>query len=229
MADFPFATVGFDLDGTLLDTADDLAAAVNHALCVMGREPLPVAQLRTMIGGGGRQMLAQAMAATGGAEEVALETGYARLLAFYETNIAVHTQPYPGLIRALDELRARGVTLAVATNKQERLARLVLGATGLLDRFAYVIGGDTLGPGRGKPAPDMLLAMVERCGGPAAFVGDSRFDVEAARAAGLPVVLCTFGYRQEPAETLSADATIDSYAELLPALTALGAPAQAGA
>lgn len=221
MLRIPFATVGFDLDGTLLDTAGDLAAAVNHALIGMGREPLPSERLRPMIGGGGRHMLAQAMTATGGEDEAALDTGYQRLLNFYETHIAVHTRTFPRLIDALDDLAQAGVTLAVVTNKQERLARLLLRETGLLDRFAAVIGGDTLGSGRGKPAPDLLHAMVERCGGPAVFVGDSSYDVRAAHAAGLPFVACSFGYRQGPVEELGADAVIDSFAALLPILERL--------
>jgi phosphoglycolate phosphatase len=216
-----FRTVGFDLDGTLLDTSGDLAAAVNHALAGMGRAPLPVDQIRPMIGGGGRHMLAQALVATGGYDPATLEPAYQRLIAFYADHIAVATRPYPGLEDALDKLAARGVSLAVVTNKQERLARAVLAELGLLDRFATVIGGDTLGPGRGKPAPDLIHLMLERCGGPAVFVGDSRYDMEAARAAGVPTVLCTFGYRQEPVETLDADAVIDAYAELLPALERL--------
>lgn len=216
-----FRTVGFDLDGTLLDTSGDLAAAVNHALTGMGRSALSVEQVRPMIGGGGRHMLAQAMTATGGLDQTALEPAYQALLAFYADHLAVATRPYPGLEDALEALSARGVTLAVVTNKQERLARAVLGELGLLDRFTTVIGGDTLGPGRSKPAPDLLHLMIERCGGPAAFVGDSRFDMEAARAAGLPAVLCSFGYRQEPAEALGPDALIDAFAELLPALERL--------
>ena len=221
MTRFPFATVGFDLDGTLLDTLGDLAAAVNHALVGMGRAALPTEQLRPMIGGGGRHMLAQAMAASGGADDDALDASYARLLAYYEAHIAVHTQPFPHLTDALDALRARGVALAVVTNKQERLANLVLLKLGLLDRFATVIGGDTLGAGRGKPKPDLLLAMVEHCGAPAAFVGDSLYDVQAAQAAGLPVVACSFGYRQQPVADLGADTVIDSFAELVPAVEAL--------
>ena len=222
MTDFSFRTVGFDLDGTLIDTIGDLAAATNDALASLGRSPLSVEQMRPMIGGGGRHLLAQAAAISGGLDDATLDKGYAQLLAHYEAHIADQSRPFPHVIDALDALQARGITLAVVTNKQERLAHDLLSALGLLDRFATVIGGDTLGPGRGKPKPDLLIEMLARCGSPAAFVGDSIYDVEAAHAAGLPVVACSFGYRQQPVETLGADAVIDSYAELLPALARLG-------
>ena len=222
MSDFPFRIVGFDLDGTLLDTSGDLAAAVNHALASAGRPTLPVEAVRPMIGGGSRHMLAQGMAATGGCTEAELDTLQTRLLAFYEANIAIETRPFPGCLNALNALAARGVTLAVVTNKNERLARIVLDALGLTDRFATIIGGDTLGPDRGKPKPDLIELMVERCGpGPAAFVGDSIYDVEAAQAAGLPVVACSFGFLQQPVETLGAEAVIDHYAELIGTLERL--------
>ena len=226
MSDFPFPLVGFDLDGTLLDTSGDLAAAVNHALVSAGRPALPVERIRPMIGGGSRHMLQQGMEATGGCTDAELDTSQQRLLAFYEAHIAVATRPFPGCLEALDALASQGATLAVVTNKHERLARLVLDALDLSRRFATVIGGDTLGPDRGKPKPDLIELMVERCAasggsGRAAFVGDSIYDVMAARAAGLPVVACSFGFLQQPVETLGADAVIDRYDELIPALERL--------
>jgi len=137
----------------------------------------------------------------------------------------VHTVPYPGLLTALDALRDAGAVLAVATNKREGMARKVLAVTGLIDRFAHVLGGDTLGPGRGKPAPDLLLEMARRCGGGrAAFVGDSSFDVRAARAAGMPCIAVRFGFNDAPADQLGADAVIDRFEDLIPALHSL-APA----
>lgn len=228
MSDFPFRIVGFDLDGTLLDTSGDLAAAVNDALGSAGRPALPVERIRPMIGGGSRHMLAQGMAATGGCSEDELDVLQQRLLGYYEEHIAVETQPFPGCLAALDALAARGVALAVVTNKTERLARLLLDTLDLSGRFATIIGGDTLGPGRGKPAPDLIELMVERCGvegqgGAAAFVGDSIYDVRAARAAGLPVVACSFGFLQQPVEELGADAVIDHYDTLLPTLERLAA------
>lgn len=222
MADFPFDVVGFDLDGTLLDTSGDLTAAVNHALASAGRPLLTVEEVRPMIGGGSRHMLAQGMAATGGCSEAELDVLQRRLLSYYEANIAVETRPFERALGAMDDLTVRGVRLGIVTNKYERLAREVLGALGLLERFDAVIGGDTLGPGRSKPAPDPILAMVERCGGGrAAFVGDSVYDTAAARAAGVPSVAVSFGFFQQPIEELGADAVIDSYAELIPALMRL--------
>lgn len=113
---------------------------------------------------------------------------------------------------------------ALATNKRESFTHDLLRRLGLLDRFAAIVGGDTLGAGRAKPKPDMILAMVEQCGGGGAvFVGDSIYDVEAAKAAGVPVVACSFGYSNRPAAALGADAVIDGFDELIPALKRLGA------
>lgn len=224
MTSFPFAIVGFDLDGTLLDTSGDLAAAVNHALASVDLAPLTVEQVKPMVGGGARHMLAQGMVATGGCDEATLDVLLARLLAHYEANISVHTQPFPGAIGVLDALSARGVRLGITTNKRERFARMVLTDLGLTDRFAAIVGGDTVGVAKPDPAP--IRAMVDRCGelgdgGRAAFVGDSIYDVRAARAAGLPVVACSFGFLTGPVADLGADAVIDHYDELIGTLERL--------
>lgn len=211
MADFPFDIVGFDLDGTLVDSAGDLAAAVNHALGIAGRPPFPVDRIRTMIGGGARLMLQTALQASGGDEP--LDDLLPVLLAHYEANIAVTTRPFPAVVAALDALAARGVVLAIVTNKREHFTDLLLRELGLTDRFACVISGDTI-PGKAKPDPAPIEEMVRRCGGgSAAFVGDSRYDVEAAAAARVPVV--TYG------SVAGADAWFDDYAHLIPALERL--------
>lgn len=221
MADFPFSVVGFDLDGTLLDTSGDLAAAVNHALALAGRPSLPVARIRTMIGGGSRHMLAQGLAASGGCDKAELDELQKQLLAYYEANIAVHTRPFPGVVETLQALAVRGVTLGVMTNKYERLARIVLAELGLADRFAVIVGGDTTGAS--KPSPIPIQAMVDGSGGGrAAFVGDSIYDVQAGHDAGLPVVACAFGFLNGPVADLGADAIIDGYDELIPTLERLG-------
>jgi phosphoglycolate phosphatase len=213
MADFPFAIVGFDLDGTLVDSAGDLAAAVNHALAVAGRPLFPVERIRPMIGGGARLMLQTALGASGGDEQ--LDDLLPVLLAYYEANIAVTTRPFPGAIAALDALVARGVALAIVTNKRAHFTGLLLRELGLTDRFACVISGDTIA-GKAKPDPAPIVEMVRRCGGGrAAFVGDSRYDIEAARGAGVPVAV--YG------GAAVGDAAFDDYRDILGTLERLAA------
>jgi phosphoglycolate phosphatase len=222
MSDFPFAIVGFDLDGTLIDSAGDLTAAVNHALALAARTPLTEAEVRPMIGLGARHMLEQGFAATGGVPSGDFERLYRELLRFYEANIAVHSRPFPGVIAALDQLDALGVLTAVVTNKREDMARKLLGALGLADRMATIIGGDTLGQGNAKPSPAPIAEMIARCGGGrAAFVGDSIYDVMAAQGAGITSVVVSFGFLDRPAQELGADHVIDGYDELIPLLERL--------
>ena len=222
MTQFLFNIVGFDLDGTLLDTSGDLAAAVNHALTSVDRPALSVEQVKPMIGGGARHMLKQGLTATGGYDEAMLDTLHARLLAYYEANICVLTRPYPGVVDALDALAAKGVTLGIVTNKIERFARTVLGELGLIDRFACILGGDTMS--ETKPSPMPIHEMVRQCGGGrAAFVGDSIFDIQAGQAAGLPTIACSYGVLMQPVEDLGADAVIDGFDALIPTLERLGA------
>jgi phosphoglycolate phosphatase len=227
MMDFLFDIVGFDLDGTLVDTSGDLANALNHALADAGRPPLPREAVRTMIGGGARHMLMQGMASTGGCSDAELDRLYRLLLDHYESNIAVESAPFPGAMEAIDALEARGVKVAVVTNKLERLAERLLSELGIRDRFACLIGGDTMGPGLGKPHRAPIDEMIRRCGGGrAAFVGDSIYDTGAARNAGIPSVACSFGFLMQSVEELEADAVIDHYDELLRVLERLGATAR---
>jgi phosphoglycolate phosphatase len=222
MQEFPFKIVGFDLDGTLVDTHRDLGNAVNHALALAGRPAVPIAEVVDLIGGGARKMLERALALTGGVDRDDFPHLYRALLAYYEVNIAVHSRLYPGGHAMLDELAERGVKLAVVTNKVESLAVRLLAALRLSDRFTVVLGGDTLGPGRAKPAPDMIGEMIARLGGGrAAFVGDTTYDILSARAAKVPSIACSFGFNDRPPAELGADAIIDHFAELIPTLMRL--------
>lgn len=223
MTDVPFDIVGFDLDGTLLDTSADLLAATNHALSLVDRPSLAPDRIRTMIGGGAKNMLKQGLEESGGYDEDVMRRAYPAQLEFYGENLSHGTVPFAGLAEALDELEARGVKLAVVTNKFERFAVKLLAEVGLDHRFACVIGGDTMGRGNAKPSPAPIHEMIARCGGGrAAFVGDSIYDIMAARNAGIPSIAVSFGFLMQPVAELGADAVIDGYAELVPTLIRLG-------
>jgi len=223
MAQFPFQIVGFDLDGTLVDSNRDLAPAINHALAVAGRPGVSPDETRKLIGGGARRMLERAMEVTGGPlPDDEFEAAYGELQLHYAAHLADNTVPYPGCLDALDALLDRGCKLAVITNKIEVNSRLLLEALGMTSRFSAILGGDTLGPGRAKPAPDMIDTAILMCGGGTfAMVGDSTFDVRAARNAKVPVVALSFGYNDLPAAELGADAVIDRYDQLVDALLRL--------
>ncbi len=211
----PITAVGFDLDGTLVDTSADLAAAVNHALALAGRPPLAPASVIPMIGGGAKAMLEQGLAASGGVEPAAFKPLYRAMLAYYADHVAVASQPYPGALAMLDALDARDIRYGVVTNKFEGLARALLGQLGMADRMAAIIGADTFGTDHAKPAPTGIQALVAACGGGrAVFVGDSSFDVMAAQAAGVISVAVSFGFHHGDIAALAADHIIDQFDEL---------------
>lgn len=220
MNDFPFGLVGFDLDGTLVDSVADLAAAVNHALAEIDRAPLTVDQVRPMIGGGSSVMLQRALLSTGGDER--LDDLLPGMLSFYAAHIVDHTRPFPGVVEALDALRKLGVALAVVTNKREYFSFALLDALGLTDRFTCIIGGDTPGLAAMKPDRAPIDLMMRKCGDahPAAFVGDSIYDVDAARAAGVPVAL----FAPDDGGIPGANAIFADYRDLLPTLMRIAEP-----
>lgn len=222
MADFPFDIVGFDLDGTLIDTSIDLLNATNHALALVERPLLDAAAVKTMVGRGGKHMLEQALEASGGYDATLIDWLHPALLDWYRDHLSDHSRPFPGMIKALDALAARGVTVAIVTNKREDLAVKLIDELGLSARFATIIGGNTMGPGNAKPSALPIQEMIRRCGGGrAAFVGDSIYDTLAAKNAGVPSIAVSFGFLSQPIEELGADAVIDSFAELVPALEAM--------
>jgi phosphoglycolate phosphatase len=221
---FPFDIVGFDLDGTLLDSSADLAAAVNHALGLIGRPLIADEHVKLLAGGGAKNMLINALEESGGIPPEDFRPLYKEMLRYYEAHVVDHTEPFPGALDVLDRLEALGVKSAVVTNKFEALAVKALSQLGLIERFVTVIGGDTLGTANAKPSPAPIHAMIERLGGgPAAFVGDSAYDVLAARNAGVPSIAVSFGFRHDTVDELGADRVIDHFDELIPTLEQLGA------
>lgn len=222
MDKFPFDIIGFDLDGTLVDTSGDLTAAVNYALDTVGRSPLTAEEVKPMIGGGAKLMLQHGLNATGGIPDDEFKPLYRALLGYYEANVSVHSCLYPGGAELLDRLDAMGIPYAVVTNKFEGLAVKLLTEMGLIDRIATVLGADTLGIENAKPSGAPIVEMIKRCGGGrAAYVGDSIYDVMAAKNAGVPSIAVSFGFLHSPVEELGADAIIDHWDELIPALQTL--------
>ena len=227
MTNIPFDAIGFDLDGTLLDTFRDLGAAVNHALVLGGFDEVSVETSKDLIGGGAKIMLARALDAQGGVPADEFKRLYKAMLAYYEAHNAVHTAPYPGVREVLAQLAANGVRMAVVTNKFEAFARNVLTRLDLIGQFDTVIGGDSMGKGPdgqflAKPHPAPVIAAREATGGGRfVFIGDSSYDVRAAKAAGVPVIAAAYGYCDAPPHDLGADGVIDSFAQLIPVLQSL--------
>ncbi len=220
MADFPFDVVAFDLDGTLADTAPDLAAALNRTLAGIGRPAIDLALVRTLIGQGGRALLRKTLAATGAADDALVKELLPRFIEYYAADICTGTACYSALEPAMAALAARGVALAICTNKNEPLTRKLVAALGWDGRFASIVGADTLAVHKPDPAP-LLAAIAGAGGGRGVFVGDSITDANTARAAGVPFVAVSFGFSDRPASQLGAAAVIDDYAELIGVLEKL--------
>ena len=157
------ATVVFDLDGTLVDTAPDLCAALNHALSVLGRPGVPAEDVRHMVGHGARKLLERGLAASGDVSPELVEAGVPPFMDYYRAHIADGSQPYPGVEAALDELTTAGCTLAICTNKPAALSAALIAALGWDGRFAANIGFDSV-PAP-KPDPGHLLATIAAVGG----------------------------------------------------------------
>lgn len=210
--------VAFDLDGTLVDSAPDIAAAANAALAAFGMPSVPEARVALAIGDGVDMMMERTMTESGGAAPAPdrLAAGIARFRDEYAKRAWVASRLYPGVAEGLDALRARGLPLACATNKASRFTAEVLERSGLAPRLAFACCADSLE--QRKPRPDLLHEVCSRLSlapRELLYVGDSALDVAAARAAGCPVVVVDYGYRQgKPVETLGADAIIASVAEL---------------
>lgn len=210
-------TVVFDLDGTLADTAADLVGALNDVGAAECWPPLDPVGDRVVAGQGGRALLRRGMAGAGlPADEARVDVLFPVLLAAYEAQIAARSVLFPGALACLDALAADGWGLGVCTNKPERLARLLLGALGVAGRFGAILGADTLTVR--KPDPLHLLETVARLGGDPArtvLVGDTLTDRETARRAGVPCILCRFGYAAEPLAGLAPEAAIDDLREVV--------------
>lgn len=224
------AAIVFDLDGTLIDSAPDLQAAINRMLAGLGRAPLTVDAVKGMIGDGVPKLVERAFAATGGLPDGGadgLAAWVARFGEDYENSGFPLTRPFAGVLDVLAELKADGRPLAVCTNKPQVATEEILDRLGLAGFFGAVVGGDAI-PGLRKPDPGHPLAALAALGvapARAVMVGDHANDLACARRAGMPAILCAWGYSRTPVAEMGADAVIERIEDLPAALAALPVPA----
>lgn len=210
------AVIAFDLDGTLVDTAPDLIATLNWLLAQEGVAPLALDEARPFIGRGAKWMIERGFqAAQAPLAPERLQPLFERFIERYNAHIADESRPFPGVVNALEALKGQGARLAVCTNKLTGLSVSLLDALDLSRLFTAVVGADAAPAA--KPDPRHLEAAIAAAGGSkdrAILVGDAATDVGAARAAGVPLILVSFGYTEIPARELGPDILIDHFDEL---------------
>ncbi len=212
----PRRAVCLDLDGTLIDSAPDLATALNRRLAAHGRAPHPLAAVMRRIGDGARVLLSRGVASHGVTlDEAVLAAEVAAYIRDYDAHALDETRPFPGAVEALDQIAAAGFLLAIVTTKPEAPTHTILRALGLDSRFATVAGGDSF-PVR-KPDPGHLSGALARIGvapRDAVMVGDHRNDLLAARGAGAASIFAAYGYGEADHAALGAAAAIAGFGEL---------------
>lgn len=210
------AVIVFDLDGTLVDTAPDLLRALNETLDIEGLPHPTLPQVRRLIGAGARALVERGTALAGARfSQDRIDQLAAAFVDFYRADIAGFSKPFPGCEQALADLAAMGAKLSVCTNKPTDLSMQLLDALKLTDRFSAIIGPDSVS--EKKPHPDHYRAAVLRAGGVvrrSLMVGDTIADVASAKGAGAPAIAVRFGYAEDGAERLGADAVISKYEDL---------------
>ena len=217
--------VMFDLDGTLMDSVPDLAAAVDKMLMLLGREPAGIERVRDWVGNGSRVLVLRALAGQLDHDGVADELADEALALFMQAYAGGHelTAVYPGVRDCLDWLRERRVKLAIITNKPAQFIEPLLEEKGLAGYFDWLVGGDTLP--QQKPDPAALFWVMDKAGvepSESLFVGDSRNDVRAAKAATVRCVALTYGYNHgEPIADEQPALVLDDLRELVASVPGL--------
>jgi len=200
MSSEPIRLVLFDLDGTLADTAPDLAAIANRLREARGLAPLPLEELRPLASHGARGLIGRALKVAPPSEEY--EALKQQFYAWYDAALCVHTRLFPGMQTTLDVLERRAIQWGIVTNKIGRFTDPLVRSLGLSKRAACVVSGDTTT--HAKPHPEPLLHALRACSveqSAAVYVGDDRRDVEAGRAAGMRTVVASYGYLGHGADT----------------------------
>ena len=209
-------TIAFDLDGTLVETAPDLIGTLNRMLAARDIPRMPVEAAQHLVGHGALALLRHGFQEAGAAwDEAEAPALLEEFLVDYLANIAVHSRPYDGVVETLERLAARGAILCVATNKRTDLSVALIEALDLGRHFAVVCGPDRVSAR--KPDGAHIREAVAMAGGDpgrAIMVGDGAPDVQAAKGAGAPCVVVSFGYTPIPAAALGGDVLIDRFDEL---------------
>lgn len=208
--------VVFDLDGTLVDSAPDLAAATDAVLGELGAPPAGVTKVRNWVGNGTRKLVERALI-DAGLDPARTEPVHDRFQALYAAAPCVDSRLFDGVRDCLDALSARGMPMALVTNKPAAYLPAILGGLSIEGHFRWMLGGDSLPQKKPDPAPLLHCAALAGLS-PASclMVGDSRHDVQAGRAAGFPVVAVTYGYNHgDPITDSKPDYALDSLAELV--------------
>ncbi|WEX11567.1 phosphoglycolate phosphatase [Chelativorans sp. AA-79] len=206
----------FDLDGTLVDTAPDLLASLNHCLRTVDVPEVADGEIRRYVGSGSRAMIERAFAAHGRPTKAEELDALQRLfIEHYTAGMPGLSQPFPGVRAALSRFGETGFAMAVCTNKLEGLSRTLLEALSMTEWFEAICGADTFA--HRKPDPRHLVDTIERAGGDrdrAVMVGDSRTDIDTAKAAGIPVVAVDFGYTDRPVHEFEPSIVISHFDDL---------------
>lgn len=209
-------TVVFDLDGTLIDTAPDLTATLNYVLVKHNVAPIPLERVRQLVGTGAAALIKKGISEDlPDFDEESLGALLEEFLTYYAENIAVHSRPFPNAINVVHRFRDQGFRLAVCTNKKEALSQRLLDELDLSKLFEVIAGPDTYG--HQKPDPLHLIKTIEAAGGTkerAIMVGDSKTDIHAAQAAGVPVIAVDFGYTPAHVSTFDPDHVVSDFAEI---------------
>ena len=211
-------TVVFDLDGTLVDTAPDLTAALNFALEHLGAGPVTKESVRHLAGDGSRALLRFGLGSS--ASDALIERGLPLFFDHYTRNSWVHSAVFEGVEQTLHDLTLGGFSLAICTNKPVGLATELLAKIGWEGLFAAVIGGDSLTKRKPDPAP-LRECLRRTCATRGVFVGDSIIDAQAARAAGLAFIAVSFGYSDRSVATFGADCIVDHFSTIPAAIDSL--------
>ncbi|WP_233237184.1 phosphoglycolate phosphatase [Bordetella sp. LUAb4] len=217
------ATIAFDLDGTLVESAPDLIGAVNAVLVAENYRPLAYEEGRPFVSRGARWLLQRGLELAGAQDPPARGAAlFGNFISYYSAHIADESRPFPGVIEALDILKGAGARLVVCTNKPTELSRSLLHKLGIAELFDGIVGIDAVTAP--KPDPAHLIEAVQAVNGDLSrtvMVGDADTDAGAARSAGTPLILVDFGYSDVPAAELAPDILLHHYDKLVDACVAL--------